>query len=519
MNIGVPKERHKGEKRVALTPETVKKLATLGFTLYIEKGAGANAGFSDTDYRQAGAQITAKKIILGSDIIYKINPPSSAEIEDIKPGALLVSFIYPAHNKSLVEELNAKNISILAMDMVPRISRAQSMDALSSIANLSGYRAVIEAAHALGRLFSGQITAAGKIPPAKVLVIGAGVAGLAAIGTASSLGAEVKAFDARKEVAEQIQSVGGEFLTVHLPNQNAGGRQDGYVDTLSDAFIEAEMALFAKEAPVMDVIITTAAIPGKKAPILLTKEMIDQMRPGSVIVDLAAPSGGNCAYTAPGEKVVTDRGVIILGYTDLASRLPAQASQLYATNLYHLTALLSPEKNGSIQLTHEDPIIRTMLVSEKGEILYPPPPIQVSQKSTSSTDHTSDKKAPALQSGRQKHPRHPGRLFFISLIAFIAALFLGSLLPETFLSHFMVFVLSCIVGYYVIWNVSHSLHTPLMAETNAISGIIIVGTLLQMGSGHFVVSLLAWIGILLVSINIFGGFAVTARMLKMFRKG
>ena len=405
------------------------------------------------------------------------------------------------------------------MDMVPRISRAQSMDALSSIANLSGYRAVIEAAYALGRLFSGQITAAGKIQPAKVLVIGAGVAGLAAIGTASSLGAQVKAFDARKEVAEQIQSVGGEFLTVNLPAQNEGGRQDGYVDTLSDEFIKAEMALFAREMPETDIIITTAAIPGKKAPILLTKEMVDQMKPGSVIVDLAAPSGGNCAYTLPGEKVVTDNGVIILGYTDLASRLPAQASQLYATNLYNLTTLLSPEKNGSIQLNREDPIIRTMLVSENGEILYPPPPIQVSQKSTASTGNTPVKKEPALQNNRQKHQPHPWRLFFTSLIAFIVALFVGSLLPEAFLGHFMVFVLSCIVGYYVIWNVSHSLHTPLMAETNAISGIIMVGALLQMGSGHFVVSLLAWIGILLVSINIFGGFAVTARMLNMFRKG
>ena len=377
MRIGIPKEQFADETRVAATPTTVAQLIKLGFEVAVESGAGLLAKFDDSAYAEAGASVVSRDEIFKNDLIYKINAPSDAEIDAMNEGTILVSFIQPAQNPELLEKLNAKKITAMAVDMVPRISRAQSMDVLSSMANISGYRAVIEAAHHFGRFFTGQITAAGKVPPAQALVIGAGVAGLAAIGAAGSLGAVVKAFDTRLEVAEQIESMGGEFLKLDFP-QEAGGSGDGYAKVMSDEFIKAEMELFAEQAKVVDIIITTAAIPGKPSPKLITKEMVDSMKPGSVIVDLAALGGGNCEYTVPGEVFVTDNNVTVIGYTDLPNRLSGQSSQLYSTNLVNLSKLLSPEKDGNVKLDFEDVIIRNMTVTHDGELMFPPPPIQVS---------------------------------------------------------------------------------------------------------------------------------------------
>ncbi len=511
MKIGIPKERLAGETRVAATPATVEQLLKLGFEVAVEKGAGAAASFDDAAYTAAGAAVVAVQSVWASDIIYKVNAPTDAEIDKMKAGTVLVSFMQPAQNPELVAKLKEKNITAMAMDMVPRISRAQSLDALSSMANISGYRAVVEAAHAFGRFFTGQITAAGKVPPAQVLVIGAGVAGLAAIGAAGSLGAVVKAFDTRLEVAEQIESMGGEFLKLDFP-QEAGGSGDGYAKVMSEEFIAAEMKLFAEQAKVVDIIITTAAIPGKPSPKLITKEMVDSMKAGSVIVDLAALGGGNCEYTEPGKVITTANGVTVIGYTDLPNRLAGQSSQLYATNLVNLSKLLSPEKNGEIALNFEDVIIRNMTVAHEGEVMFPPPPIQVSAAPQKPKAAVPPVKAAA----------EPVPLWKKLLPAGIAAalfLWLGASVPTAFLNHLIVFVLACVVGYYVVWNVTHSLHTPLMSVTNAISGIIIVGALLQIAQGNGWASLFAFVGILLVSINIFGGFYVTRRMLNMFRKG
>lgn len=511
MKIGIPKERLAGETRVAATPATVEQLLKLGFEVAVEKGAGAAASFDDAAYTAAGAAVVAVQSVWASDIIYKVNAPTDAEIDKMKAGTVLVSFMQPAQNPELVAKLKEKNITAMAMDMVPRISRAQSLDALSSMANISGYRAVVEAAHAFGRFFTGQITAAGKVPPAQVLVIGAGVAGLAAIGAAGSLGAVVKAFDTRLEVAEQIESMGGEFLKLDFP-QEAGGSGDGYAKVMSEEFIAAEMKLFAEQAKVVDIIITTAAIPGKPSPKLITKEMVDSMKAGSVIVDLAALGGGNCEYTEPGKVITTENGVTVIGYTDLPNRLAGQSSQLYATNLVNLSKLLSPEKNGEIALNFEDVIIRNMTVAHEGELMFPPPPIQVS---------AAPQKPKAVAAPVQTVAA-PVPLWKKLLPAGIAAalfLWLGANAPAEFLNHLIVFVLACVVGYYVVWNVTHSLHTPLMSVTNAISGIIIVGALLQIDQGNGWASLFAFVGILLVSINIFGGFYVTRRMLNMFRKG
>ncbi|MGN1393121.1 MAG: Re/Si-specific NAD(P)(+) transhydrogenase subunit alpha [Succinivibrionaceae bacterium] len=515
MQIGIPKESFAGETRVAATPATVLGLKKLGFTVLVESGAGELANFDDSTYTEAGAEIGTKEQVWSCSLIYKVLAPNDKEIALLKEGTTLVSFIWPAQTPELVDKLNAKKVTVLAMDMVPRISRAQALDALSSTANISGYRAVVEAAHEFGRFFCGQVTAAGKVPPAKVLVIGAGVAGLAAIGAAHSLGAIVRAFDTRLEVADQIHSMGGEFLKLDF-KQEDGSSSDGYAKTMSDEFIKAEMALFAEQAKEVDIIITTAAIPGKKAPRLITKEMVASMKAGSVIVDLAAATGGNCEVTQPGKVHTTENGVKIIGYTDLPCRLPTQSSQLYSTNLVNLSKLLCKEKDGNINVNFEDVVLRNMTVVQNGEVTFPPPKISVSAAPVQKPQTAPVKK--------EEKPVNPMVKYIVmgAIIAFMALV--GYFAPESFLPHFTVFVLSCVVGYYVVWNVSHSLHTPLMAVTNAISGIIVVGALVQLITKpgietSFLVYILCFVAVLIASINIFGGFAVTKRMLKMFRKG
>lgn len=507
MQIGIPRESLNGETRVAATPATVEQLNKLGFEVAIEVGAGQLSSFDDTAFEAAGASVVDK--VWDADFIFKVNAPTDAEIELLKEGTTLVSFIWPAQNPELVEKLSQRNITVMAMDMVPRISRAQSLDALSSMANIGGYRAVIEAAHQFGRFFTGQITAAGKVPPAKVLVIGAGVAGLAAIGAAGSLGAIVRAFDTRLEVAEQIESMGGEFLKLDFGDEE-GGSSDGYAKTMSDEFIAAEMALFAEQAKEVDIIITTALIPGRPAPKLITKEMVDSMKPGSVIVDLAAATGGNCEYTQSGELIVTDHGVKVIGYTDLPGRLPAQSSQLYGTNLVNLMKLMCKEKDGNAVVNFDDVVMRNMTITRGGEITFPPPAISVS---------AAPQKPAAKVATKPVEAKAPSKLkYILAALGAVAFGAVASVAPAEFLSHFTVFILACVVGYYVVWNVSHSLHTPLMSVTNAISGIIVVGALLQIGQGSTLVTVLAFIAVLIASINIFGGFTVTQRMLKMFRK-
>ncbi len=511
MKIGIPRESISDETRVAATPNTVKQLIKLGFDISVESGAGEKASFTDEAYLAAGAEVTDGETVWKSDLIYKLNSPNDEEIAKIKEGATLVSFLYPALHPELVKKLSGKKINVLAMDMVPRISRAQSLDALSSMANIGGYRAVVEAAHNFGRFFTGQITAAGKVPPAKVLVIGAGVAGLAAIGTARSLGAIVRAFDTRLEVAEQIESMGGEFLKLNFESDEEGSTSGGYAKVMSDEFIKAEMALFAEQAKEVDIIVTTALIPGKPAPKLITKEMVDSMRPGSVIVDMASATGGNCEYTVPDKMTVTDSGVKVIGYNDLPGRLPTQSSEMYATNLVNLAKLLSKEKDGNIDIDFEDVVLRNMSVIRNGEVTFPPPAISVSAAPA--------KKEAAETKAAVKEKKSSGGLkigLSVAGLAFFALVGLFS--PPGFLSHFTVFILACVVGYYVVWNVTHSLHTPLMSVTNAISGIIVVGALLQIGHEFDVVMILSFIGILIATINIVGGFTVTQRMLKMFSK-
>lgn len=511
MRIGIPKESLPGETRVAATPRTVEQLRKLGFEVAVESGAGEASSFADDQYAAAGATIVQADEVWQSDLIYKVNPPNEEEVSRLREGSTLVSFLYPAQNSDLVDKLSQKKINVLALDMVPRISRAQSMDALSSMANIGGYRAVVEAAHHFGRFFTGQITAAGKVPPAKVLVIGAGVAGLAAIGTAKSLGAIVRAFDTRLEVREQIESMGGEFLVLHFEGEEDGSTSSGYAKVMSDEFIKAEMELFAQQAKEVDIIITTALIPGKPAPKLITKEMVDSMKPGSVIVDMAAASGGNCEYTVPGELYVTPSGVKVIGYTDLPGRLAAQSSEMYATNLVNLTKLLCPNKDGSIRINFEDVILRNMTVIQNGTVTFPPPPISVSAAPAKKEDKPQEAQAPA-----KKAPS--GLKYVFGLLAILLFGWIGYFSPPEFLSHFTVFALACVAGYYVIWNVTHALHTPLMSVTNAISGIIVVGALLQINSPMMAVKILSFIGILIATINVVGGFTVTHRMLKMFTK-
>ena len=510
MLIGVPRELLDNESRVAATPKTVQQILKLGFEVIVEHNAGFKASFEDNAFVEAGAKIGDQKAVWNADLIFKVNPPTDGEIALIKEGATLVSFIWPAQRPDLMEKLSAKKINVLAMDAVPRISRAQALDALSSMANIAGYRAVVEAAHEFGSFFTGQITAAGKVPPAKVLVIGAGVAGLAAIGAANSLGAIVRAFDSRPEVKEQVESMGASFLEIDFKEE--GGSGDGYAKVMSEEFNRRALALYAEQAKEVDIIITTALIPGKPAPRLITKEMVASMKPGSVIVDLAAATGGNCELAKAGEVVVTDNQVKIIGYTDLPSRLPTQSSQLYGTNLVNLLKLLCKEKDGNINIDFEDVVLRGVTVIKNGEVTWPAPPIQVSAQPQKATT------APQAAKKEEK-PADPRIKYGVMALVGVLFLWLASVAPAAFLSHFTVFVLSCVVGYYVVWNVSHALHTPLMAVTNAISGIIIVGALLQIAQGSFFISILAFIAVLIASINIFGGFKVTQRMLAMFRKG
>ena len=536
MQIGIPKENPQNSKegidetRVSATPTSVSEFIKLGFEVIIAKGAGAKSGFSDEEYQKSGATIATNKEVFSNDIILKVNAPSDKEIKSIKKGAILIGLLGIAHNKSLLESLNAQGITALSMDCVPRISRAQSMDALSSMANIAGYRAVIEASFAFGRFFSGQITAAGKIPPAKVLVIGAGVAGLAAIGAANSLGAIVRAFDTRPEVKEQVQSMGAEFLEINI--QEEAGSGDGYAKVMSEEYIKAEMELFALQAKEVDIIITTALIPGKPAPKLITKQMIESMKQGSVVVDLAAQNGGNCELTKANKIEISNNGVKIIGYTDLPSRLSTQSSQLYATNLLNLMKLICQKgatldcdnKIQALEINFDDEILRGATVCKDGQITFPPPPIKVSATSNaksnpksldsalqaqSSTDST---KSCLLKTLANKYAKPV--VLSLAILAFFG---ICSNAPQEFLGHFMVFALACVVGYYVVWNVNHALHTPLMSVTNAISGIIVVGALLQIGSSSLITTL-AFVGVLIASINIFGGFVVTQRMLKMFRR-
>lgn len=510
MLIGIPKERLPNESRVAATPKTVEQLIKLGFSVTLEHDAGQRASFDDESYRTAGATLCSQEQVWQSDIVLKVNAPDDDEIALTRAGSTLVSFIWPAQNPDLLSKLAARQVTVMAMDSVPRISRAQSLDALSSMANIAGYRAIVEAAHEFGRFFTGQITAAGKVPPAKVMVIGAGVAGLAAIGAAGSLGAIVRAFDTRPEVKEQVQSMGAEFLELDFEEEAGSG--DGYAKVMSEAFIKAEMALFASQAREVDIIVTTALIPGKPAPKLITEEMIASMKPGSVIVDLAAQTGGNCALTVADQVTITPNGVKIIGYTDLPSRLATQSSQLYGTNLVNLIKLLCKEKNGEIQVDFDDVVVRGVTVVREGEVTWPAPPIQVS---------AAPQNKPAAHQPAEKaeaKPVSPWRNTLLIALAIVLFGCLANVAPAEFLSHFTVFALACVVGYYVVWNVSHALHTPLMSVTNAISGIIVIGAVLQMGHGGWV-TFISFIAVLIASINIFGGFTVTQRMLKMFRKG
>ncbi|MBS98936.1 MAG: NAD(P)(+) transhydrogenase (Re/Si-specific) subunit alpha [Oceanospirillaceae bacterium] len=521
MRIGVPKEIEEGEKRVALTPDVAHQLQKLGFSLAIESGAGLEASFDDEQYRKAGVEVVEdpKSVWQESDIIMKVRPPKEHPelgfygVELMKPGQTLISFLYPAMNPETLNALSEHGVTALAMDSVPRISRAQKMDALSSMANIAGYRAVVEAAQHFGRFFTGQITAAGKIPPAKVLVIGAGVAGLAAIGAAKSMGAIVRAFDTRPEVKEQVESMDAEFLMVDFKDEDGGSGQGGYAKTMSPEFIKAEMDLFAAQAAEVDIIITTALIPGKPAPELITERMVANMKPGSVIVDLAAEAGGNCKLTEA-NKVVVKHGVTLIGYTNLPSRLAAQSSQLYATNLRHLLTDLCPEKNGEIVVNMEDEVIRGATVVKEGEVTWPPPAPRIS---LAPKDDVGLKAKKELEKPEPK-PAHPLAFLAPLALAGLALFGLGSVAPPEFIGHLTVFVLSCFVGYMVIWGVSHSLHTPLMSVTNAISSIIVIGALIQISSDSALVVTLATLAVFITSINIVGGFAVTQRMLRMFRK-
>lgn len=510
MRIGVPREIHAGERRVATTPEVAAQLMEMGFSVAVEENAGAAASYSNSAYEEAGCELTtASDIWAQSDLILKVRAPEGDEAEKLRAGQTLISFLWPGQNPDLLQQLTASGATALAMDSVPRISRAQKMDALSSMANIAGYRAIVEAAQHFGRFFTGQITAAGKVPPAKVMVIGAGVAGLAAIGTAKSMGAIVRAFDTRPEVQEQVESMDAEFLMLDFEDDEDGAGEGGYARVMSEEFIKAEMALFAQQAKEVDIIITTALIPGKPAPELITADMVRSMHDGSVIVDLAAEQGGNCELTEA-DKVVKTDGVSIIGYTDLPSRLARQSSQLYATNLRHLVAALTPEKDGIINVNMDDEIIRGATVCKDGETTWPPP----APKLSAAPPKTEPAAMPAPA---EEKPSVAGPIVGM-IVGGLALLGLGAVAPESFMAHFTVFVLACFIGYMVIWNVSPALHTPLMSVTNAISSIIVIGALLQISSTDDVIMWVAAATVLITSINIVGGFAVTRRMLEMFRR-
>ena len=505
--IGVVAESASGETRVAATPATVRQLLGLGYQVVVESEAGAASSFTDQAYLDAGAGIGDA---WDADVVLKVNAPSDTEIARLREGATVVGLLAPAQKPELLQALAAAGVTALALDAVPRISRAQSMDVLSSMANIAGYRAVIEAAHVFGRFFTGQVTAAGKVPPAKVLIAGAGVAGLAAIGAASSLGAIVRATDPRPEVADQVKSVGGEYLPVDVVQEQS---TDGYAKATSADYDRAAAELYRQQAQDVDIVVTTALIPGRPAPRLLTAEDVALMKPGSVIVDMAAAMGGNVEGTVAGRAVVTDNGVTIIGYTDLASRLPAQASQLFGTNLLNLIKLLTPGKDGQLTIDFEDVVQRAVTVTQAGDVTWPPPPVPVS-----AAPAVQPAAAPAVPEPKQ--PRltpavRSGLIGAAMLVMFLLVAFAPAQLAE----NFTVFALAVVIGYYVIGKVHHALHTPLMSVTNAISGIVVIGALLQIGHESWVVTTLSFVAILLTSVNIFGGFAVTRRMLSMFSKG
>ncbi len=502
-----------------MTPDSVKRLGRLGHSCILQSGAGLLSGFADEAYMNAGAEIRhdAARVWTDADIIVKVREPNDEDVQSMRQGQTLISFFWPAQNQELLEKANATGATIVAMDMVPRISRAQKMDALSSMANIAGYRAVIEAGNNFGRFFTGQITAAGKVPPCKMLVIGAGVAGLSSIGTGVSLGAVVRAFDVRPEVAEQIRSMGAEFLFLEFAED--GGGSGGYAKPSSPEFREKQLALFREQAPEVDIVITTALIPGMDAPKLWLEDMVHSMKPGSVIVDLAAERGGNCDLTVADDKITTENGVKIIGYTDFPSRMAAQASMLYSTNIFHLIADLTPQKDGIVVHDMEDDVIRGVTVSHGGEITFPPPspktpaiapPKRPQPKELTAEERRREELALFRRSTRNQ--------VFMLVGGAIITIALGFVAPPSFMQHFIVFVLSCFVGFQVIWNVNHALHTPLMSVTNAISGIIILGALLQIGSSGWIVLILAAISVLIASINIVGGFLVTRRMLAMFQR-
>lgn len=524
--IGVPKESYPGEKRVATVPEVVEKLIKLGFQVAVQAGAGEAAHFSDEAYRAAGAEVIADAAALWarSDIVLKVRPPSPEETGLLREGSLLIDFIWPAQNPDLMQQLAARRATVLAIDCLPRtLSRAQKMDALTSTAGVSGYRAVIEAANAFGRFFNGQITAAGKVPPAKVFVAGAGVAGLAAIGTAANLGAIVRANDTRAEVADQVKSLGGEFVKVDYEEEGSGG--GGYAKVMSEGFQAAQRKMYAEQAKDADIIITTALIPGKPAPKLITAEMVQSMKPGSVIVDMAAEQGGNCELTVPGEAVVR-HGVTLVGYTDLASRLAKQSSTLYATNLLRLLEELCKAKDGVAVVNMEDDAIRGLTVIKDGAVTWPAPPLQQAPAPAPKAAAAPVEQKKGGHGHGSAGPLPAKTLAILFAVAAVAFWFIGAYAPAAFLGHFTVFVLACFIGYMVVWNVTPALHTPLMSVTNAISSIIAIGALVQIappsaglnGRPDGLIQWLAFAALVLTAVNMFGGFAVTRRMLDMFRK-
>ncbi|MDD9707619.1 Re/Si-specific NAD(P)(+) transhydrogenase subunit alpha [Seohaeicola sp. SP36] len=523
MKIGTPKEIFEGEARVAMTPDSALQLQKLGYDCVIESGAGMAAGFSDKAYADAGVEVvkTAAALWKAADVVAKVRPPSEAEVKKLNEGQTLISFFYPVANETLMKQAAAKGANVIAMDMVPRISRAQKMDALSSMANIAGYRAVIEAGNNFGRFFTGQITAAGKVPPAKVLVVGAGVAGLAAIGTATSLGAITYAFDVRPEVAEQVESMGAQFVYLDFAEAvQDGAATGGYAAPSSPEFREAQLAKFRELAPDMDIVITTALIPNREAPELWTPDMVAAMKPGSVIVDLAAERGGNCKLTKMDEKIVTENGVTIIGYTDFPSRMAAQSSTLYATNIRHMMTDLTPGKDGQIVHNMEDDVIRGATVTFNKDVTFPPPPPKVAAIAAQKPKEKAKELTPEEKRANEVAAFKAQTRNQVTLLAVGAVLLLavGLVAPASFMQHFIVFVLSVFIGFQVIWNVAHSLHTPLMAVTNAISSIIILGALIQIGSSSMLITLLAALGIFMAAINIVGGFLVTRRMLAMFQK-
>ncbi|WP_300016647.1 Re/Si-specific NAD(P)(+) transhydrogenase subunit alpha [uncultured Roseobacter sp.] len=523
MKIGTPKEIFEGEARVAMTPESAAQLQKLGHECIIETGAGAKAGFADADYKDAGVEVakTAAALWKAADVVAKVRVPDDTEMKRLRADQTLISFFSPVADEAKMKQAAKKGATVIAMEMIPRISRAQKMDALSSMANIAGYRAVIEAGNNFGRFFTGQITAAGKVPPAKVLVVGAGVAGLAAIGTSTSLGAITLAFDVRPEVAEQVESMGAEFVYLDFEEeQQDGSASGGYASVSSPEFREAQLAKFRELAPDVDIVITTALIPNREAPELWTEDMVASMKPGSVIVDLAAEKGGNCKLTVADEKIVTDNGVTIIGYTDFPSRMGTQASSLYATNIRHLMTDLTPEKDGVIDHNMEDDVIRGATIAHAKEVTFPPPPPKVAAIAAA-----PKKEAPKELTAEEKRAKELAEFKTqtrnqVGLLAVGGALVLavGLVAPASFMQHFIVFILSVFIGFQVIWGVAHSLHTPLMAVTNAISSIIILGALIQIGSSSMLITLLAALAVFMASINIFGGFLVTRRMLAMFQK-